>query len=172
MSSPKGITWQFVRFIFCFSKHTWSCKLSACRIYGDFHLPITHFKRSLLFLQKEVSRLRGIAHGGAESLVNDSPTVSFPGSPGSIKWEGLHESFSPLISDKRMSQVNIILVLWFIRRHLVYTYCLPIYLFHCSYQKKDYELALVGAFRREKEKDISLHALVAENQAALQLVFP
>ncbi|KAK9175379.1 hypothetical protein WN944_027385 [Citrus x changshan-huyou] len=35
--------------------------------------------------------------------------------------------------------------------------------------KKDYELALVGDFRREKEKDISLHALVAENQAALQL---
>ncbi|GAY64166.1 hypothetical protein CUMW_231510 [Citrus unshiu] len=90
-------------------------------------------------LKKEVSRLRGIAHGGAESLVNDSPTVSFPGSPGSIKWEGLHESFSPLISDKRMSQ------------------------------KKDYELALVGAFRREKEKDISLQALVAENQAALRL---
>ncbi|KAH9699331.1 kinesin-like protein KIN-12E [Citrus sinensis] len=91
-------------------------------------------------LKKEVSRLRGIAHGGAESLVNDSPTVSFPGSPGSIKWEGLHESFSPLISDKRMSQ------------------------------KKDYELALVGAFRREKEKDISLQALVAENQAALRLL--
>ncbi|KDO45118.1 hypothetical protein CISIN_1g002212mg [Citrus sinensis] len=90
-------------------------------------------------LKKEVSRLRGIAHGGAESLVNDSPTVSFPGSPGSIKWEGLHESFSPLISDKRMSQ------------------------------KKDYELALVGAFRREKEKDISLQALAAENQAALRL---
>ncbi|KAH9659396.1 kinesin-like protein KIN-12E [Citrus sinensis] len=91
-------------------------------------------------LKKEVSRLRGIAHGGAESLVNDSPTVSFPGSPGSIKWEGLHESFSPLISDKRMSQ------------------------------KKDYELALVGAFRREKEKDISLQALAAENQAALRLL--
>ncbi|KAK9185464.1 hypothetical protein WN943_025820 [Citrus x changshan-huyou] len=34
---------------------------------------------------------------------------------------------------------------------------------------KDYKLALVGDFRREKEKDISLHALVAENQAALQL---
>ncbi|KAH9659399.1 kinesin-like protein KIN-12E [Citrus sinensis] len=35
---------------------------------------------------------------------------------------------------------------------------------------KDYKLALVGDFRREKEKDISLHALVAENQAALQLL--
>lgn len=39
----------------------------------------------------------------------------------------------------------------------------------CS-QKKDYEVALVGAFRREKDKDIALQALTAENQAAVQLV--
>lgn len=37
-------------------------------------------------------------------------------------------------------------------------------------QKKDYEVALVGAFRREKDKDIALQALTAENQAAVQLV--
>lgn len=40
------------------------------------------------------------------------------------------------------------------------------------FQKKEYEAALVGAFRREKDKDIALQALVAENQATLQLVSP
>ncbi|KAF3439497.1 hypothetical protein FNV43_RR17775 [Rhamnella rubrinervis] len=90
-------------------------------------------------LKKEVSRLRGLVNGGAESQDNDSLAVSFPGSPGSFKWEGLTGSFSPLTSGKRMSQ------------------------------KKDYEVALVGAFRREKDKDIALQALAAENQAAMQL---
>ncbi|XP_031260504.1 kinesin-like protein KIN-12E [Pistacia vera] len=90
-------------------------------------------------LRKEVSRLRGLVNGGAENLVNDTSIISFPGSPGSFKWEGLHGSFSPLTSDKRMSQ------------------------------KKDYELALVGAFKREKEKDKALQALAAENQAAIRL---
>uniref|UniRef100_A0A5B7BRW2 Putative phragmoplast orienting kinesin 2 isoform X1 n=1 Tax=Davidia involucrata TaxID=16924 RepID=A0A5B7BRW2_DAVIN len=90
-------------------------------------------------LKKEVSRLRSLVNGGAENQENDTLTVSFPGSPGSFKWEGLHGSFSPLTSDKRMSQ------------------------------KKEYEVALVGAFRREKDKDIALQALAAENQAALKL---
>ncbi|KAL5763630.1 hypothetical protein ACOSQ2_016224 [Xanthoceras sorbifolium] len=90
-------------------------------------------------LKKEVSRLRGLVTGGAESLGNDTLAVSFPGSPGSFKWEGLHGSFSPLTSGKRMSQ------------------------------KKDYEAALVGAFRREKEKDTALQALAAENKATVQL---
>ncbi|KAJ6951491.1 kinesin-like protein KIN-12E [Populus alba x Populus x berolinensis] len=36
-------------------------------------------------------------------------------------------------------------------------------------QNKDYEVALVGAFRREKDKDIALKALTAENQAVMQL---
>lgn len=89
-------------------------------------------------LKKEVSRLR--ANGGVENHESDALTVSFPGSPGSFKWEGLHGSLSPLISDKRVSQ------------------------------KREYEVALVAAFRREKDKDIALQALAAENQAAMQLV--
>ncbi|KAE8734813.1 putative ubiquitin ligase protein cop1 [Hibiscus syriacus] len=56
-----------------------------------------------------------------------------------LKWEGLHGSFSPLTSDKRMSQ------------------------------KKDYEVALVGVFKREREKEAALQVLTAENQATLQL---
>lgn len=40
------------------------------------------------------------------------------------------------------------------------------------FQKKDYELALVGAFKREKEKDKALQALAAENEAAMRLVRP
>ncbi|PSR95444.1 Kinesin-like protein [Actinidia chinensis var. chinensis] len=91
-------------------------------------------------LKKEVSRLRGLVNGGAENHESDVWTVSFPGSPGSFKWEGLYGSVSPLISDKRASQ------------------------------KKEYEVALVGAFRREKDKDIALQALASENQAAMQLV--
>ncbi|MCH93755.1 kinesin motor domain protein [Trifolium medium] len=37
-------------------------------------------------------------------------------------------------------------------------------------QKKDYEIALVGAFRREKDKEITLQALREENEAAMKLV--
>ncbi|KAJ6346378.1 hypothetical protein OIU78_008923 [Salix suchowensis] len=90
-------------------------------------------------LKKEVSRLHSLVNGGAESLDNDTSSLSFLGSPGQFKWEGLHGSSSPLMSEKRMSQ------------------------------KKDYEVALIGAFRREKDKDIGLKALQAENQAAMQL---
>ncbi|KDP42953.1 hypothetical protein JCGZ_23895 [Jatropha curcas] len=90
-------------------------------------------------LKKEVSRLRGLVNGGTENVENDNSIISFPGSPGTFKWEALHGSFSPLVSDKRMSQ------------------------------KKDFEVALVGAFRREKDKDIALKALTAENQAAMKL---
>ncbi|KAK6776722.1 hypothetical protein RDI58_027723 [Solanum bulbocastanum] len=88
---------------------------------------------------KEVARLRSVADGGVENHENDAWTVAFPGSPTSVKWEGLHGLSSPLTADKRMSK------------------------------KKDYEVALVGAFRREKDKDIALQALTAENQAAMQL---
>ncbi|KAJ6368991.1 hypothetical protein OIU78_001376 [Salix suchowensis] len=52
---------------------------------------------------------------------------------------GFHGSSSPLMSENRISQ------------------------------KKDYEVALVGAFRREKDKDIALKALATENQAVMQL---
>ncbi|EOY33247.1 Kinesin, putative isoform 1 [Theobroma cacao] len=91
-------------------------------------------------LKKEVSRLRGFVNGRVENLDNDILASSFPPSPGPFKWEGgLHGSFSPLTSDKRMSQ------------------------------KKDYEVALVGAFKREREKEAALEALNAENQAAMQL---
>ncbi|OMO68507.1 hypothetical protein CCACVL1_19930 [Corchorus capsularis] len=90
-------------------------------------------------LKKEVSRLRSFVSGRGENLDNEMSALSFPASPGPFKWEGLHGSFSPLTSDKRMSQ------------------------------KKDYEVALVGAFKREKEKEATLQALTAENQAAMQL---
>jgi hypothetical protein len=38
-------------------------------------------------------------------------------------------------------------------------------------QKKDYEIALVGAFRREKDKQIALQAMREENEAAMKLVY-
>ncbi|KAM1149503.1 hypothetical protein ACFX15_029711 [Malus domestica] len=90
-------------------------------------------------LKKEVSHLRGLVNGGNGNQDNDTLAASFPRSPGSFKWEGPNGSFSPFASGKRTSQ------------------------------KKDYEVALVGAFRREKDKDIALETLAAESQAALQL---
>nr|QWT43325.1 kinesin-like protein KIN12D [Citrullus lanatus] len=90
-------------------------------------------------LKKEVSRLRGLVSGGGDNQENDSLAVSFPGSPGTLKWEGLYGSMSPLTTGKRMTQ------------------------------RRDYEVALVGAFRREKDKDMALQALTKENQAAMQL---
>ncbi|KAF9591802.1 hypothetical protein IFM89_007357 [Coptis chinensis] len=90
-------------------------------------------------LKKEVSRLHGLVNGGTQNKENDSGPICFPGSPGSFKWEALQGSFSPLTSDKRISQ------------------------------KKEYETALVGAFRRDRDREIAMQALAAENQAALQL---
>ncbi|KAJ0839214.1 putative plus-end-directed kinesin ATPase [Helianthus annuus] len=90
-------------------------------------------------LKNEVSRLQNVINGGTGSNGDDALTVSFAGSPGSFKWEGMHGSFSPVTAVKRMSN------------------------------KKEYEVALVGAFRRGKDKDITLQAVTAESQAALQL---
>ncbi|KAL6518674.1 hypothetical protein OROHE_017724 [Orobanche hederae] len=92
-------------------------------------------------LKKEVSRLRSLVNGGADSHDADVLSISFPGSPGSFKWEGHHGFSSPIISEKKTP-------------HL---------------QKKEYEVALVGVLRREKDKDTALQALAAENQATLQL---
>ncbi|XP_022973576.1 kinesin-like protein KIN-12E [Cucurbita maxima] len=89
-------------------------------------------------LKKEVSRLRGLVNDG-DNQDNDSLAVSFPGTPGTLKWDGLHGSMSPFTAGRRMSQ------------------------------RRDYEVALVGAFRREKDKDMALQALANENQAAMQL---
>jgi len=60
--------------------------------------------------QKELSRLRGVVAGG-EIQDNDNSVISFPGSPGSFKWEGVQGSFSPLTSVKRISQVDFFFVL-------------------------------------------------------------
>ncbi|XP_021720602.1 kinesin-like protein KIN-12E isoform X2 [Chenopodium quinoa] len=90
-------------------------------------------------LKKEVSHLRSLQNGGAGNQDNDAMTLGFLGSPGAFKWEGLNGSVTPLTSNKRLSQ------------------------------KKEIEVALVGAFRREKDKDMALQALTAENQAAMQL---
>ena len=42
--------------------------------------------------------------GGNENQDNEMLAVSFPGSPGSFKWDE-HGSFSPLAAGKRISQV-------------------------------------------------------------------
>ncbi|KAL4578559.1 hypothetical protein LXL04_014683 [Taraxacum kok-saghyz] len=90
-------------------------------------------------LKKEVSHLQSVINGGTGNHQDDAWTVAFPGSPGAFKWEGFQGTFSPVTAVKRMSQ------------------------------KKEYEVALVGAFRREKDKDLSLQAITAESQAAMQL---
>ena len=59
-------------------------------------------------LQKEVARLRSLANGVAENHETDPLAVSFPGSPGNFKWEGLNRLSSPLTSNKRMSTVSTV----------------------------------------------------------------
>ncbi|XP_010427110.1 PREDICTED: kinesin-like protein KIN-12E [Camelina sativa] len=90
-------------------------------------------------LKKEVSRLRGMVNGGVDNQDMDTVSMGCPASPMSLKWDGFNGSFTPLTTHKRMSKV------------------------------KDYEVALVGAFRREREKDASLQALSAENEASMKL---
>ena len=55
-------------------------------------------------LQKEVSHLRSLLNGGAVNQDN-AMTSSLLGSPGAFNWEGLNGTFSPLTSNKRLSQV-------------------------------------------------------------------
>jgi kinesin family protein 15 len=77
--------------------------------------------------------------GGVDNQDMDTISMGCPASPMSLKWDGFNGSFTPLTTHKRMSKV------------------------------KDYEVALVGAFRREREKDVALQALTAENEASMKL---
>ncbi|RID58600.1 hypothetical protein BRARA_F01890 [Brassica rapa] len=90
-------------------------------------------------LKKEVSRLRGIVNAGVDNQDIDTASMSCPASPMSLKWDGFNGSFTPLTTHKRTSK------------------------------PKDYEVALVGALRREREKDAALQALTAENEASMKL---
>ncbi|CAA7048550.1 unnamed protein product [Microthlaspi erraticum] len=90
-------------------------------------------------LKKEVSRLRGIVNVGVDNQDIDTFSMGCPPSPMSLKWDGFNGSFTPMTTHKRMSK------------------------------PKDYEVALVGAFRREREKDAALQALAAENEASMKL---
>ncbi|ESQ45972.1 hypothetical protein EUTSA_v10010073mg [Eutrema salsugineum] len=90
-------------------------------------------------LKKEVSRLRGMVNVGVDNQDIDTISMGCPASPMSLKWDGFNGSFTPLTTHKRMSK------------------------------PKDYEVALVGAFRREREKDAALQALAAENEASMKL---
>ncbi|CAN4119126.1 unnamed protein product [Withania somnifera] len=60
-------------------------------------------------LKKEVARLRSMVDdGGVTNHDNDAWTGAFPGSPTSVKWEGLHGLSSPLTADKRTSKVGFL----------------------------------------------------------------
>ncbi|EPS61047.1 hypothetical protein M569_13753, partial [Genlisea aurea] len=91
-------------------------------------------------LKKEISQLKILVNGGIENHSFHALSTAIPVSPGSVAWTGQHELSSPLVSHKKASH------------------------------KKDYEVALLGAIQREKDKDASLQALAIENQAAMQLV--
>ncbi|WOK95613.1 hypothetical protein Cni_G04320 [Canna indica] len=90
-------------------------------------------------LKKEVNRLRGLGNIGTDNAESDSLNACLPGTPASFKWDGDQGSFSPLTIDKRLSQ------------------------------RKEYEAALVAAFRRDKDKEAALKALTAEKQTAEEL---
>ncbi|KAG9131879.1 hypothetical protein Leryth_019134 [Lithospermum erythrorhizon] len=90
-------------------------------------------------LKKEVGRLRSLHNGGADYHEDDTYMASIPGTPGPFKWDGLNELSTPLTKPHKKTSQN------------------------------EYEIALVGAFRREKDKDITIQTLTAESQAALLL---
>ncbi|KAG1333882.1 kinesin-like protein KIN-12G [Cocos nucifera] len=90
-------------------------------------------------LKKEVNRLRVLVNCEAENPETDGLSASVAGSPGSFKWEAGLGSFSPLTVDKRISQ------------------------------RKQYEAALIAAFRRDQDKEAALKAMAAGKQAAEQL---
>ncbi|XP_072992341.1 kinesin-like protein KIN-12G [Typha latifolia] len=90
-------------------------------------------------LKKEVNRLRGLVNGGSEKPEGDGLCGTLLESPGSFKWDVGQGECSPLTFDKRLSQ------------------------------RKEYEAALVAAFRRDQEKEMTLKAISAGKQAAEQL---
>ncbi|XP_010917897.1 kinesin-like protein KIN-12G [Elaeis guineensis] len=90
-------------------------------------------------LKKEVNRLRVLVNCGAENPESDGLSASVAGSPGSFKWDAGLGSFSPLTFDKRISQ------------------------------RKEYEAALIAAFRRDQDKEAALKAMAAGKLAAEQL---
>ncbi|KAH7653207.1 Plus-end-directed kinesin ATPase protein [Dioscorea alata] len=90
-------------------------------------------------LKKEVNRLRNLVNDVNENQESESKTACSAGSPGIFKWDGGQGSFSPLTFDKRLSQ------------------------------RKEYEAVLAAAFRRDREKEVTLKAMAAEKQAAEQL---
>ncbi|KAK1271617.1 Kinesin-like protein KIN12B [Acorus gramineus] len=55
-------------------------------------------------LKKEVSHLQSLVNGASLNKESDNCSVSFPGSPGSFKWDTGMGSLSPLTSDKKFSQ--------------------------------------------------------------------
>ncbi|KAK1311494.1 Kinesin-like protein KIN12B [Acorus calamus] len=57
-------------------------------------------------LKKEVSRLQSLVNGAYLNKESDNCSVSFPGSPGSFKWDTGMGSLSPLTSDKKFSQAK------------------------------------------------------------------
>ncbi|GFY98894.1 P-loop containing nucleoside triphosphate hydrolases superfamily protein [Actinidia rufa] len=93
----------------------------------------------VLTMRMQIQQLKARSMGELKTMKVMLGQYPFQGHQDPFNWEGLHGSVSPLITDKRASQ------------------------------KKECEVALVGAFRREKDKDIALQALAAENQAAMQL---
>lgn len=70
----------------------------------SFSLPRT-CSEVLLYIQKEVSRLKGIVNAGVDNQDTDSVSMSCPASPMSLKWDGFNGSFTPLTTHKRTSKV-------------------------------------------------------------------
>ncbi|KAJ1293587.1 hypothetical protein BS78_01G080100 [Paspalum vaginatum] len=76
---------------------------------------------------------------GSDKTEGIGPHGFISESPSSFKWDQGHAMFSPLTFDKRATQ------------------------------RKDYDVALVAAFRREQEKEAKLKAAIAAKQIAEQL---
>ena len=116
-------------------------------------------------LQKEVSRLQGLVGSNKTEGIGSHGFVCE--SPSTFKWDQGHGTFSPLIFDKRATQVFITVLArrtWY-DSQATYTGFLV-----CRVQMNDCDAALVAAFRREHKKEAQLKATIAAKQIAEQLV--
>lgn len=75
--------------------------ISAKTVYFS----LTRTFSEVLYIQKEVSRLRGIVNAGVDNQDIDTASMSCPASPMCLKWDGFNGSFTPLTTHKRTSKV-------------------------------------------------------------------
>lgn len=96
-----------------------------------------------------MSHLRSVLNGGAGSQDSDAMACGLLGSPGAFKWEGFNGAFSPLASNKRLSQVCTFVASMLNIFLLQFPYTISMVLF----RRKRLRLLLLGHFGGRRTKN-------------------